>query len=346
MLTGKGLPELGPELGPQLGAGLSPELWPDLWSYRSAYQEPADFDAFWKGTLAEARRHEPRLELTEVDTGLETVQVFDASFPGWGGHPVRGWLRLPRRRSGPLPAVVQFHGYSSGRGAPIDDLLWSSAGYAHLIMDTRGQGGAEAGGGGTPDPVGSGPSHPGFLTRGIEDKETYVYRRVFTDAVRAVDAVRAGGITDPARTAVIGNSQGGGIALAVAALVPDLTAAHFQAPFLTDIRHAVRITDTSPYSELTGYLRARRDLVEQTFGTLGYFDGLGFARRATAPGWFSAGLRDDVCPPVTAIAAHRAYAGPKQLRLWEFNGHEAGGSDDLAIALSAFGALLKTSSHG
>ncbi|WP_262056579.1 acetylxylan esterase [Streptomyces sp. STR69] len=320
---------------------------PELFAYRSAYREPADFDTFWKGTLAKTRAgQEASLDLTEVATGLETVDVFDAVLPGFGGHPVRAWLRMPRQRGGPLPAVVQFHGYGSGRGAPIDDLLWASAGYAHLLVDARGQGGAWAGGGATPDPVGSGPAHPGFLTRGIEDEDTYVYRRVFTDAVRAVDALRARtDLVDPDRVAVLGPSQGGGIALAVAGLVPGLAAAHFQSPFLCDIRHATRLTSAEPYAEIIGYLGARRDRVEQTFDTLGYFDGLAFARRANAPAWFSAGLRDEVCPPVTAIAAYHAYAGQKELRLWEFNGHDAGGPEDLAVALGAFGALLKTSSH-
>jgi cephalosporin-C deacetylase len=144
---------------------------------------------------------------------------------------------------------------------------------------------------------------------------------------------------------VVGASQGGGIALAVAGLVPEVRALHVQSPFLCDIRQATRLTGEPPYAELIGYLAARRDLVEQTFATLGYFDGLAFARRATAPAWFSAGLRDEVCPPSTALAAYHAYAGPRQMRLWEFNGHDAGGPEDLAIALSAFGALLKTSSH-
>ena len=250
---------------------------PELWAYRSAYREPAGFDAFWKDTLDGARARPARLDLTPVDTGLETVDVFDARFPGFGGHPVSGWLRLPRHRGGPLPAVVQFHGYGSGRGAPIEDLLWSSAGYAHLIVDTRGQGGAYAGGGATPDPVGAGPSHPGFLTRGIQDKDTYVYRRVFTDAVRAVDALRGSPYVDGERIAAVGNSQGGGIALAVAGLVPELAAVHVQSPFLCDVRQATRLTGAPPYAELIGYLAARRDLVEQAFGTLGYFDGLAFA---------------------------------------------------------------------
>ncbi|WP_329454651.1 acetylxylan esterase [Streptomyces sp. NBC_01497] len=311
---------------------------PALWEYRSGHRDPAGFDAFWGATLTEARAAGDGLTLTPVPTELRTVDVFDAEFPGFGGHPVRGWLRLPRDRGdAPLPAVVQFHGYGSGRGGPYDDLVWASAGYAHLIVDARGQGGAHAGGS-TGDPVGSAPAYPGFLTRGIEDKETYYYRRVFTDAVRAVDAVRSLGTVDERRVAVAGNSQGGGIALAAAGLLPDLAAAYFQAPFLADVRRAVRITASAPYSEITGYLAARRSSVEAVFHTLDHFDGVAFARRALAPAHFSTGLTDDVCPPSTTFGAYHAYRGPKTIRAWEFNGHEAGGHDDVADALSAFRA--------
>ncbi|MFC4534125.1 acetylxylan esterase [Sphaerisporangium dianthi] len=312
----------------------------DLREYRSAYQEPADFDAFWRETLDAADAHPLDLVLTPVATGLRTIEVFDAAFRGFGGHLVKGWLRVPRHRDGPLPAVVQFHGYASGRGHPLDDLLWPSAGYAHLLMDTRGQGGAYAGGGGTPDPVGAGPAYPGFMTRGIAGKETYYYRRVYTDAVRAVRAVRDAGLADPARVGVTGASQGGGIALAVAGLVPGLRALHVQAPLMCDIRHAVRTSNDGPYQEISGYLAAHRTSVADVFTTLAYFDGIAFARRATAPAWFSTGLLDQVCPPSTAFGAFHAYTGPKEIRAWEFNGHDAGGSLDLETALAAFHPAL------
>ena len=55
-------------------------------------------------------------------------------------QPVRAWLRLPPRSADRLPAVVQYVGYGGGRGHAVENLLWSSAGYAHLLMDTRGQG--------------------------------------------------------------------------------------------------------------------------------------------------------------------------------------------------------------
>lgn len=310
-----------------------------LWEYRSAYAEPDDFDTFWRTTLDSAASYDLELRLVPVEANLRTIDVFDVTFAGFGGHPIKAWLRVPRHRNGPLPAVVQFHGYASGRGRPVDDLLWSSAGYAHLLMDTRGQGGDYAGGD-TADPVGSGPSYPGFLTRGIEDRETYFYRRVFTDAVRAVQAVRSVDFVDPTRVAAIGASQGGGIALAVAGLVPDLSAVYFQAPFLCDIRRATRITNSAPYSEIASYLATHRTSVERVFETLAYFDGIGFARRATAPAWFSTGLMDEVCPPSTAFGAFHVYAGPKEISVWEYNGHDAGGSEDLEIVLAAFQSLL------
>ncbi|HEY0447926.1 acetylxylan esterase [Actinophytocola sp.] len=312
-----------------------------LWDYRSDYTEPAGFDDFWASTLDETRAHPLSVDLEPVSTELVTVDVLDLTFAGFGGHPIHAWLRVPRHLPGPLPAVLQFHGYGSGRGAPVEDLLWASAGYAHVLMDVRGQGGRHAGGGATPDPVGTPPSHPGFLTRGIEDPREFFYRRVFADAVRAVDALRTLDLVDPSRVGVVGASQGGGIALAVAGLVDDLAAVHVQAPLLCDIRRAVELTGTEPYAELTGYLAARRTAVRRAFTTLSYVDGVAFARRATAPAWFATGLMDDVCPPSTAFAAYHDYAGPKHMQVWEFNGHEAGGPEDLAIALAEFGALLK-----
>lgn len=313
-----------------------------LAAYTSSYRAPADFDEFWAKTLTEAADVELNTQLVEVGTPLHTIDVFDVTFAGFGGHPVRAWLRVPRGHSGQLPGIVQFHGYGSGRGAAIDDLLCASAGYAHLVMDVRGQGGEHAGGS-TGDPVGtSGPAAPGFLTKGIGAKEDYFYRRVFTDAVRAVGVLRELPFVDPSRVAAIGNSQGGGIALAVAGLVPELAALFTQSPFLTDIRRATLITGTPPYNEISNYLSAHRDEVEPVFDVLSYFDGVGFASRASAPAWFSTGLMDDVCPPSTAFGAYHVYAGPKQIAVWDYNGHEAGGSADLEIVVDAFNALLRS----
>ena len=86
------------------------------------------------------RRFPLEAHFEPVDSGLRLVETFDVTFNGYGGQPIKGWLILPRQRAKPLPCVMEYIGYGSGRGNPIDWLLWSNAGYAHFVMDTRGPG--------------------------------------------------------------------------------------------------------------------------------------------------------------------------------------------------------------
>lgn len=314
----------------------------ELASYRTAQTEPDDFGGFWAATLAESRAAGGSLTLSAVDPGLAAIEVFDATFPGFGGQPVRGWLRRPAGAAGPLPVVVEYVGYGGGRGHAFENLFWAASGMAHFQMDTRGQGSGWSRGD-TGDPAGAGPQAPGFMTRGVESPETYYYRRLITDAVRAVDAVRGCAMVDPERVAVLGGSQGGGLALAVAGLVPDVSALVAYAPFLCDFPRATTITDKDPYREIARYLAVHRHAASSVLATLSYFDGTNFARHAVAPAWFSAALMDDICPPSTVYGAFHNYAGPKTMTLWPYNGHEAGAIDDHTIALAA---LRKTFGPG
>jgi cephalosporin-C deacetylase len=298
-----------------------------LREFRPPRLEAEDFDAFWAVTLAEARKHPLDASFEPVDFGLASVQTFDVTFNGYGGQPIKGWLLLPKQRAGSLPCVVEYIGYGGGRGFPIDWLLWSSAGYAHLVMDTRGQGSAWRPGATADLPSeGSSVHFPGFMTLGILDPVTYYYRRVFSDAVRAVEAARAHAAVDHDRIAVTGGSQGGGIALAVSGLEPTVAAAMPDVPFLCAYRRATEIVDTSPYSEITRFCKIHRDKVETVFRTLSYFDGVNFAARATAPALFSTALMDDICPPSTVFAAFNYYGGAKDIRVWQYNQHEGGES--------------------
>lgn len=299
----------------------------ELERYRPKLTAPDDFDTFWRDTLAEAEAgaREPRFE--PFDAGLSTIDAFDVTFSGFAGQPVRGWLLLPAHRDGPLPGMVEFIGYGGGRGAPADWLLWPSAGFATLVMDTRGQGSAWLEGATddrADDPSAAGPHHPGFMTAGILDPEAYYFRRLYTDAVRALATLRAHPAVDAARVAATGRSQGGGLTLALAGLVPDLPLALPDVPFLCHFERAAAITDTGPYAEIAGYCKVHKSKVDDVFTTLAYFDGMNFAARASAHALFSAGLMDPISPPSTVYAAYNHYAGPKTMRLYRFNEHEGG----------------------
>lgn len=297
----------------------------ELRQYRPEVAEPEDFDAFWAATLAEHCPSDPPV-LVPANSRLALVDAFDVTFAGFDGHPVKGWLLLPAGAEGPLPGVVEFNGYGGGRGLPHERLGWVAAGYAYLFMDTRGQGSVWGAGGDTPDPVGSGPASPGFMTRGIESPESYYYRRVFVDGVRAVQVLRSLPQVDPDRVAVTGGSQGGGITIAVAGLVPGLVGATPEVPFLCHFERAVGLTDRDPYQEIVRYLSVHRGADEQVFRTLSYFDGVNFAKRSTAPALFSVGLMDPICPPSTVYAARNHWAGgDAEIVEYAFNEHEGGG---------------------
>ncbi|MBI5295563.1 MAG: acetylxylan esterase [Chloroflexi bacterium] len=304
----------------------------ELKTYRPARNEPADFDAFWKSTLDEARAHPLNATFERVDYGLSAQETFDVTYAGFGGQPIKGWLILPVERVGaqraaPLPCVVEYIGYGGGRSLPIDWLLWSSAGYAHFIMDTRGQGSTWSPGD-TPDLYADGGNahFPGSMTKGILDPQHYYYRRVFTDAVRAIDAARSHPAVDAARIAVTGGSQGGGITIAAAGLVPEVVAAMPDVPFLCHYRRATEIVDSYPYKEIAEYCHTHRDKIETVFETLSYFDGVNFSARARAKALFSTALMDQVCPPSTVYAAYNHWAGEKDIKVYPYNGHEGGDS--------------------
>jgi cephalosporin-C deacetylase len=306
-----------------------------LRQYRSALTRPADFDEFWTASIAAARDAATGVVASPVDTGLHTVHVQDVTFPGFAGDPIRAWLRTPADATGPLPTIVQFVGYGGGRGLAEDALFWASAGFAHLQMDTRGQGSMWSPGD-TPDPEGAGPSAPGFTTRGIESPETSYYRRLVVDAVRAVDAAAELPEVDADRIAVLGSSQGGYLALAAGALQPRVRRAFSFVPFLCDIARAITITDNDPFREIGRYLAVHRDREGAVLRTLSYLDGVNLARGATAPIRMSTALMDATCPPSTVFAAFNDYAGAeKSIDVWRYNGHEGGGLVDERRALAA-----------
>jgi cephalosporin-C deacetylase len=299
-----------------------------------------DFDEFWASTLAEAGLNDLAVSLDPVDNGLAVIDTFDVSFAGFGGDRVRAWLHLPTVATGNLPVIVEFAGYGSGRGLAHQNTIYAQAGYAHLVMDNRGQGQWTPGD--TPDRsrVSGTGVIGGYLTRGITAPGDHYYRRLFTDAARAVEVAKSLPGIDSSRIVVAGASQGGAITLAAAALQPTVFAAMIDIPFLCHVDRAVLITDKLPYRELVDYFALYRGREDVALRTLSYFDGANFAARITTRALYSVALMDTTCPPSTVYAAYNAHAGPKEIAVYPFNDHEGGGEFHRARQLRWLAALL------
>lgn len=303
------------------------DLRPDeLARHRTAVAAPDDLREFWDRhlALASGAATPTRLEPYGVEL-FDRVEIFDVTFSGAHGHPIRGWFIRPKgERAGGIPIIVKFIGYGGGRGMPEDHLLWPGVGYAVLVMDSRGQAGVDLGGTGDPTTVGeAGPQVPGVLTRGLTSPDSYYYTRMWTDAARAVDVAAELEGVDPKRVGVTGMSQGGGLSIAAAALNPKVAWLSPEVPFMCDVARAITITDQQPYYEISQYLAWHTDEVEVARRTLSYVDGAVLAAWITAPSLTNVGLMDDVCPPSTVYAAHNAMGGEKEIVAYEFMAHQA-----------------------
>ena len=296
----------------------------EMRGYKPERNEPSDFDDFWKRTLNDARQHDLNVQFEQVDYGMRIVDTYDVTFAGYGGQAVKGWFIIPNGTTDPLPCMVVYIGYGGGRGFPTNWLLWANAGYATLVMDTRGQGSAWLHGD-TPDvPDGANPHFPGFMTQGILDPETYYYRRVFTDGVRAVEAAQSHELVDAKQIALTGGSQGGAITIAVSGLLTNIPVSMPDVPFLCHFERAIGLTDSHPYEELVRYLKIHRDKEDTVYHTLSYFDCMNFAARSRAKTLYSTSLMDTICPPSTVFAAYNQVEAEKDIKVYRFNHHEGG----------------------
>ena len=303
----------------------------ELEVYRPDLPVPHDLHGFWKSTLASAAQFPLDVRAERVqDTPLRIMDVYDVTFAGFGGHPVKAWYLVPRGVTEPRPTIIEYIGYGGGRGLPHELLFWSASGYPHLIMDTRGQGSTWRPGD-TAD-LGSAcrPHVPGFLTDGLPDRDLYYYRRLYTDAVRAVDAAAQLPHSEPGLLVTTGTSQGGALSLVAASLHPGVAAAMPNVPFLCHIRRSARVATSGPYPELVTWCHTHHGLADRAFEMLAYFDLAVLARDARCPVHFGVALGDEKCPPSGVYACFNQYCGPKEIIAYEWNGHEGGGAYHLA----------------
>ena len=164
-------------------------------------------------------------------------------------------------------------------------------GYATLSLYPRGQGESEKEWRveyGTP------------LVYKVDNRERYYYRGAYMDCVRGLDFLQSRPEIDGARLGVWGFSQGGGLALATAALDHRVGAAVAGVPWLCNFPVAVEITE-EPYVELYDYLSEHPEKRKAVMSTLAYFDPLNLADAIVCPTLISGAVLDEGHPLRTVM---------------------------------------------
>ena len=139
---------------------------PELKVYAGTNPRPDDFDAYWDSSLEEMARLDPKVELVPNPTLKSRVaECFDLWFTGVGGARVYAKYMRPRQRSGKLPALLLFHGYSANSSDWSEKLSYVSQGLCVAALDVRGQGGLSEDVGGV-----KGNTLRGHIVRGLDGR--------------------------------------------------------------------------------------------------------------------------------------------------------------------------------
>ena len=116
-----------------------------LRDYLPERDEPDDFDAFWQRNTGANASAPTRCAREAVDTGCAASEAFDVTFRGFGRTAGQGVAAAaaPALRTA-LPWWSSSSATAAAAALPHELARCGAAGYAHLVMDTRGQGAAGA----------------------------------------------------------------------------------------------------------------------------------------------------------------------------------------------------------
>lgn len=286
-------------------AGFSPEKIEPTTSL------PDDFEEFWN----EAKNQLSEIPLNPVMTLIperctDKVDVYHVSINNISGK-IYGILCKPKA-VGKYPAILHVPG--AGIRPYYGDVNGAANGFVTFQIGIHGI------------PVNLEPVVYTDLATGalrnywasnMDDKDNYYYKRVYLGCVRAVDFIESLDCFDGENIGVTGGSQGGALSIITAGLDDriDYLAAFYPA-----------------LSDLTGYLHNRaggwphmfRDKFTnkpEKIATSKYFDVVNFARFVKAPGWYSWGYNDNVCPPTSMHAAYNVIKAEKELHIFQETQH-------------------------
>lgn len=291
----------------------------ELKNYNPGENKEKDFDQFWSEKLGNLRKFPIEYNMEKVDSAVPDIDIYKVFYKGYKDAEICGHYLTPRSKSN-LPAILSFHGYSGNKGPLSLDVRWPLMGYAIFSMDVRGQSGESF-----DNSSYRGPSMPGFMTKGIFDKDDYYYLGVYLDCVRAIDFLADRKEIDIKRLCVMGISQGGGLSLASAALDDRPKLCISEIPYLCNFRRAVEWAepaDKGTYLEIASLIRQYPDKEDDIFKTLSYFDNLNLSGSIKARTIMTCALKDIICPPSTVFSVYNNLKSEKHIESMAYCEHD------------------------
>jgi cephalosporin-C deacetylase len=259
---------------------------------------PADFERYWRQTLDELASYaaRPELELLPLRS-TDFATLYGVRLTSLGPYRLFGYLSIPTGK-GPFPAIYYAPKYQSVLEIiPQGTANLQRSVYVTFALAGRGQRNAD-----TPYAA----MFPGFLTEGIDEPESYIFRGLVADSVRGLEFLLTRPELDPSRLVVVGND----LALITAALHPAATHVVATPALFYHTAELAPQTQAYPLEEINDYFRTFPTKAVGVHRTLAYFDLQAFAPRVTATMLLMAGHTGSVLDGQALAPLVKALPGP------------------------------------
>ncbi|MCQ2975786.1 MAG: acetylxylan esterase [Bacteroidales bacterium] len=270
---------------------------------------------FWQQSISELDLIEPYYQIKKVDSlcvGLRDGYIVE--FQSLDNIPIYSYLFLPKNNK-PCPVILHVPGYGYG----FEDVMKYSnknQDIAEMFLCVRGHGLSK-------NYFNPEKTDCGIWGHEIFDLKNNSYRGIYMDCVRAVDFIVQDYHFDNSKIAVMGGSQGGGLALATASLCKaNISVCGYFDPFICDVNHFLECRKMCKV-EINNFLKYYNNshTYDEAIEVQKMIDVLDMSRQIECSTLFVTSLFDDDCPPHVGFSAYNQLKGEKQFIIYPNKGH-------------------------
>ncbi|MBQ4287031.1 MAG: acetylxylan esterase [Bacteroidales bacterium] len=308
--------------------------------FRPGFKAPANLKSYWARQIRNLRNH--KMEAVAKPVALKgeearKYECFDVEINSLDTIPVRGYVARPKNAAkGSLPIVIQLHAAGvSGNwcNAKVRDAV-NLASYGAIAFDFNAHGMLNDADESYYKELENGRLFR-YSSRPINNKKDYYFRMMFLRAIRALDYITQDPAWDGKTIMLLGESQGGAQAAAMAGLDDRVSDVVINVPagvgnggFLLGRNDAWPYpaenngikTPTSLHMDLSS-LSVTPKNARKTKKVAPYFDGALLLKGCKARFLVEIGLVDTTCPPSEVFSGINGVEGPVQVICSPYRNH-------------------------
>ena len=306
-------------------------------AFEPGFQPPKDLKRYWGRQIRHLRAKKMTVRSKPVAINDDGIECFDVEVSALDTVPVRGYVARPKNATeGSLPIIIQLHAAGvSGDWckAHVNAAVDMARGGA-LAFDFNAHGMLNDAGDDYYKTLENGPLK-NYSYRPITSRNSYYFRNMILRAIRALDYITSDPLWDGKTIILLGESQGGAQAVALAGLDDRVTDVVINVPaMIGNGGYLLGRNDAWPWPmEYNGVETPTSSMLDVDTGILTeknarrakkvapYFDGASLMKGSKARFLVEIGLVDTTCPPSEVFSGLNGVAGEVQVISSPYRNH-------------------------